>query len=45
LAAKLDIGSLFDLFSLSASIGVMRSCIHILSPDGCTGTIAGMSRP
>jgi hypothetical protein len=30
------------LFILIASIGVVRSCIHIFSPDGGAGSIAGM---
>jgi hypothetical protein len=30
------------LFILVAAIGVVRSCIHIFSPDGGAGSIAGM---
>jgi hypothetical protein len=31
------------LFILVAAIGVVRSCIHILSPDGGAGSIAGIN--
>ena len=31
------------LFILVASIGTVRSCIHIFSPDGGAGSIAGMN--
>ncbi len=31
------------LFILVAAIGVVRSCIHIFSPDGGAGSIAGMN--
>jgi hypothetical protein len=30
------------IFILLATIGVVRSCIHIFSPDGGAGSIAGM---
>jgi len=33
----------FYLFILVASIGVVRSCIHIFSADGGAGSIAGMN--
>jgi hypothetical protein len=33
----------FYLFILIATIGVVRSCIHIFSPDGGVGSIAGMN--
>ena len=33
----------FFLFILIAAIGVVRSCIHIFSPDGGAGSIAGMN--
>src|SRR4030042_3510463 len=33
----------FYLFILIAIIGVVRSCIHIFSPDGGAGSIAGMN--
>ena len=32
----------FYVFILLATIGVVRSCIHIFSPDGGAGSIAGM---
>ena len=32
----------FYIFILLATIGVVRSCIHIFSPDGGAGSIAGM---
>jgi hypothetical protein len=32
----------FYFFLLIAAIGVVRSCIHIFSPDGGAGSIAGM---
>ena len=32
----------FYIFILIAAIGVVRSCIHIFSPDGGAGSIAGM---
>ena len=32
----------FYIFFLIATIGVVRSCIHIFSPDGGAGSIAGM---
>ena len=32
----------FYIFSLYAIISTVRSCIHLLSPDGGAGTIAGM---
>lgn len=31
------------LFILVAAIGLVRSCIHIFSPDGGAGSIAGMN--
>ena len=31
------------LFILVATIGMVRSCIHIFSPDGGAGSIAGMN--
>jgi hypothetical protein len=31
------------LFILIASIGLVRSCIHIFAPDGGAGSIAGMN--
>jgi hypothetical protein len=33
----------FYLFILIAAIGIVRSCIHIFSPDGGAGSIAGMN--
>ena len=33
----------FYVFILLATIGVVRSCIHIFSPDGGAGSIAGMT--
>ena len=33
----------FYLFILIAIIGIVRSCIHIFSPDGGAGSIAGMN--
>jgi hypothetical protein len=32
----------FYIFALYAVISTVRSCIHLLSPDGGAGTIAGM---
>jgi len=32
----------FYIFALYAIISTVRSCIHLLSPDGGAGTIAGM---
>lgn len=32
----------FYVFILVATIGVIRSCIHIFAPDGGAGSIAGM---
>jgi hypothetical protein len=32
----------FYIFILLAAIGLVRSCIHIFSPDGGAGSIAGM---
>lgn len=32
----------FYIFTLIAAVGVVRSCIHIFSPDGGAGSIAGM---
>ena len=32
----------FYIFALYAIVSTVRSCIHILSPDGGAGTIAGM---
>ncbi len=32
----------FYLFALYAIVSTVRSCIHLLSPDGGAGTIAGM---
>jgi hypothetical protein len=32
----------FYFFVLIAAIGLVRSCIHILAPDGGAGSIAGM---
>jgi hypothetical protein len=32
----------FYLFALYAMVSTVRSCIHLLSPDGGAGTIAGM---
>ena len=32
----------FYVFILIAAIGIVRSCIHIFSPDGGAGSIAGM---
>jgi len=32
----------FYIFILIAAIGLVRSCIHIFSPDGGAGSIAGM---
>jgi hypothetical protein len=33
----------FYLFIVVATIGLVRSCIHILAPDGGAGSIAGMN--
>jgi hypothetical protein len=32
----------FYIFALYAIVSMVRSCIHLLSPDGGAGTIAGM---
>lgn len=32
----------FNIFALYAIVSTVRSCIHLLSPDGGAGTIAGM---
>jgi hypothetical protein len=32
----------FYIFALYAIVSTVRSCIHLLSPDGGAGTIAGM---